>query len=178
MDFDNYHLFKASALIALAILFLFKKSKGGKVKHLRNINKSKKIISKIRQIKNPAQTMSYLRKIDPFVFEEVILTALELDGFKVVRNERYTGDGGIDGKVYLGGELYYIQAKRYPGKVVTSHIIEFEDIVIRDGVKGLFIHTGSTPLPGKEFAKKSNHIEIISGRKLLKLLSPELEITN
>lgn len=178
MDYDTYHLVKASSIAALFIIIFFRRRRVKSRKHYSNVKKSKFVLNKIREIKNPSQVMNYLRKIDPFVFEELILTALEADGFKVVRNDRYTGDGGIDGKVFLGKDLYYIQAKRYPGKVVTSHIVDFENIVIRDGVKGLFIHTGSTPLPGKDFAKRSNHIEIISGKKLLKLLVPELEITN
>ncbi|MEX6059375.1 restriction endonuclease [Enterobacter hormaechei] len=41
--------------------------------------------------------INYLRKIDPFVFEELLLEGFEAHGFRTIRNKRYTGDGGIDG---------------------------------------------------------------------------------
>ncbi|WP_192840691.1 restriction endonuclease, partial [Enterobacter hormaechei] len=46
--------------------------------------------------------MNYLRKIDPFVFEELLLEGFEAHGFRTIRNKRYTGDGGIDGQVIIG----------------------------------------------------------------------------
>ncbi len=41
------------------------------------------------------QKIAYLRKIDPFVFEELLLEGFERRGFEVIRNRRYTGDGGL-----------------------------------------------------------------------------------
>ena len=42
--------------------------------------------------------IAYLRKIDPFTFEELLLEGFESHGFRTIRNKRHTGDGGIDGR--------------------------------------------------------------------------------
>ncbi len=36
------------------------------------------------------QKINYLRKIDPFVFEELLLEGFEAHGFRTIRNKRYT----------------------------------------------------------------------------------------
>ncbi|MGS6531656.1 restriction endonuclease, partial [Enterobacter hormaechei] len=45
-----------------------------------------------------AQIINYLRKIDAFVFEELLLEGFEAHGFRTMRIKRYSGDGGIDGQ--------------------------------------------------------------------------------
>src|SRR5699024_1294775 len=50
------------------------------------------------EIEHDGQRLAYLRKIDPLAFEELLLVVAELRGWKIQRNKRYTGDGGIDGK--------------------------------------------------------------------------------
>src|SRR3546814_11160707 len=42
-----------------------------------------------------------LRAMDPLAFEELLLEAFERRGHRVIRNRRYTGDGGIDGEVII-----------------------------------------------------------------------------
>ncbi|HHX8430837.1 TPA: hypothetical protein ACVO1V_002940 [Legionella pneumophila] len=42
----------------------------------------------------PSRFFAYIRTIDPFVFEELILIAFKSRGLKVIHNKRYTGDGG------------------------------------------------------------------------------------
>ncbi|MGM8474744.1 restriction endonuclease, partial [Enterobacter hormaechei subsp. steigerwaltii] len=73
------------------------------------------------------QKINYLRKIDPFVFEELLLEGFEAHGFRTIRNKRYTGDGGIDGQVIIGKYRYLIQAKRYRGHIALQHVQEFDD---------------------------------------------------
>ncbi|HCA3195726.1 TPA: restriction endonuclease, partial [Klebsiella pneumoniae] len=97
-----------------------------------------RVAAKIRTLPGFPQKLAYLRKINPFVFEEMLLDAFELGGYRVERNKRYTGDGGIDGKVWIDDQLYLIQAKRYTGHVAIAHIKEFNELVKRHQCKGFF----------------------------------------
>jgi restriction system protein len=115
------------------------------------------------------QKLAYLRKINPFVFEEMLLDAFESGGHRVQRNKRYTGDGGIDGKVWIENKLYLIQAKRYTGHIAISHIREFEELLNKHDCEGYFCHTGKTRESGKLLAK-SGRVKIISGQRLLDLI--------
>ncbi len=67
----------------------------------------------LAELETPQDQFYYLRGLNAFVFEEMILTALKKHGFKIIRNKRYTGDGGIDGRAYKNDQHYLIQAKRY-----------------------------------------------------------------
>lgn len=67
--------------------------------------------AKLADISDPGRKFAFLRSINPFTFEEMILETFEQRGYKVKRNTRYTGDGGIDGRVWLDGDLFLIQAK-------------------------------------------------------------------
>jgi restriction system protein len=114
--------------------------------------------------------INYLRKIDPFVFEELLLTVLERQGLQVKRNKRYTGDNGIDGIFFQNGQPVYIQAKRYSGHISLEDVTDFIRTVNQNKVRGLFIHTGKT---GEEVKKlvRSSCVEIISGSKLVEFIT-------
>jgi restriction system protein len=140
-------------------------------RHKKYISTSAKVIEKINSFtgENKGERIfSYLRKINPYVFEELLLTSLKTKGFDIQRNKRYSGDGGIDGKAFLNGTLYLIQAKRYKHYVSKKHLEAFYNLVGNDK-KGLFIHTGKT---GKATFQKyrSSNITIISGNSLIKLI--------
>lgn len=158
-------------VVAFSLLYFFPRvSRKSKKKHIRNINKSKQVLFKMNQfegIYKEAQIIAYLRKIDPYVFEELLLEALLKKGFEITRNKRYSGDGGIDGKAHLNGQLYYVQAKRYQKYIALKHLDQFQTKVGKD--KGLFVHTGKT---GKDTYDKFRHsnVEIISGKRLIDLL--------
>lgn len=132
--------------------FLYRK----KSKHKRNINTSKKIIKRINEFKYNGQKLNYLKKIDPYVFEEILLTAFESKGYKIERSKRYSGDGGIDGKIYdkQNNEIF-LQAKRYKGHINLQHLKDFEKLINQKGVQGYFIHTGKTGKFSKEFTNNA-----------------------
>lgn len=113
----------------------------------------------------------FLKDTHHFVFEEMILTAFKRKGHRIRRNRAYTGDGGIDGRVTIKGRPFYIQAKRYRDHINPRHIREFAQVCRRDRVRGLFIHTGKTG-PESWKAAQRYQIRIISGQRLLGLLSP------
>lgn len=148
-----------------AILFRSKK------RHKRNIGKAYTIISKISEFPHPGQKFAYLRKIDPFVFEEIVLNSFKQMGYKVIRNRKYTGDGGIDGAVvHPNGQRILLQAKRYSSYINPRHVDDFSEIISkRKAHKGLFVHTGKSSSAARYRFFDSN-VEIIGGQKLLHLI--------
>lgn len=141
----------------------------------RRERKARRNLATLATIPEPGRKFAYLRKIDPFTFEEMILEALEIRGHKVKRNHRYTGDGGIDGRAWLNGELYLIQAKRYSGHITPAHVREFSHLVNNHGCQGLFVHTGKTGDASRTLTNADPNISIISGQRLLDLLAyPEM----
>lgn len=148
----------------------------GKAEHRRRIRQSRRVLTTLRGFKGPnaeAQTFAYLRKIDPFVFEEVVLSALEDAGAFVIRNRHYTGDGGVDGRYWLpwaGLRTIAVQAKRYDSAVSPGQVREFCSLVRREGhAGGLFAHCGrSGPLTYE--ALRGQPVQLVSGARMLSLL--------
>lgn len=116
-----------------------------------------------------------LRRLDPFVFEEVLLESFRRNGHRIKRNRAYTGDGGIDGRVFVGRGLFLIQAKRYRGAIDPQHIRDFEQVVLRERAQGgFFVHTGRTGPSARRLAQESDLIEILSGQRLVELVTGQL----
>ncbi|HIP33646.1 MAG TPA: restriction endonuclease [Crocinitomix sp.] len=158
----------AIAIYAIVLFFLSKKKNK---RHIYNINLSKKLLIKINSFSNSGQKINYLRKINPFVFEELLLSAFEKKGYQIKRNKKYTGDGGVDGIVFKEKQKYLIQAKRYSSYINLSDLKKFEQLIIKKQCKGFFIHTGKTG--NKTYTNfNSKIISIISGNKLIDLLNP------
>lgn len=145
-------------------------------RHKRKIKTADFVIKRIDDF-SPSQKIAYLRKIDPYSFEELILTCLERKGFSIKRNERYSGDGGIDGKFFHNGELYLIQAKRYQKEIRYAHLSEFSKLLEQYNCKGIFVHTGTTPKNIKERNINMNNMTIVSGGRLIRLLDTENKLT-
>lgn len=142
----------------------------GNPRHFFNVRKASRSLKTLRAIDDPARQFGYLRCVDPFVFEEMILTALQEMGHGIRRSRRYTGDGGIDGRAIINGEKVLIQAKRYRQHITAEHVSAFAHLCRRSGKKGIFIHTGKT---GKQswVNGAEGHIDIVSGSRMLNLLT-------
>ncbi|MGI9296518.1 MAG: restriction endonuclease [Gammaproteobacteria bacterium] len=110
-----------------------------------------------------------LRAVDPFVFEELVLEAFRRRGLRVKRNKRYTGDGGIDGRIHLRGEVL-VQSKRYKKHINPEHVKTFVRLVERQRTRGLFVHTGKTGGASWEAAGASQRVTIVSGKGLIALV--------
>ncbi|MDR6116531.1 MULTISPECIES: restriction endonuclease [unclassified Sphingomonas] len=121
---------------------------------------------------SPAMIFARLRAMDALAFEELLLESFERQGHTVVRNCRYTGDGGIDGQVVLAGERWLVQAKRYAGPIKPAHVVAFAELCRTRRQRGLFIHTGRTG-PASRAACRTGDVVIISGRALLALIRGE-----
>jgi restriction endonuclease Mrr len=112
-----------------------------------------------------------LRSMDPLVFEEFILESLLGCGYKIRRNKKYSGDGGIDGFVFVKGNWTPIQCKRYRRHINNKHISDFSDVVIKNDYKyGLFIHTGKTGEKSK-LTIENSPVVLISGEFLINLIA-------
>ncbi len=140
--------------------------------HRWRIEQSVRLISRLQQIgkqRGPGAQIAYLRKVDPLVVEELILTALQSRGYPIKRNSHYSGDGGVDGRCWIDGELHFIQCKRYRSSILPEHVRQFSALCARSGARGLFIHTGRTGPLSREHCV-GTVVSIISGTSLLELL--------
>ncbi|CAM4216841.1 restriction endonuclease [Treponema peruense] len=139
-----------------------------KIRHIKKIREAKIVYKNINNIKNDNKgwLFSYLRKVDPFVFEELVLISFKKQGFRIKRNRQYTHDGGIDGRVRKNGKKYLIQTKRYSDYINIAHVKEFIKTCRYYKVSGYFVHTGKTGEETKELLKKNPQIKLISGEKL------------
>lgn len=168
------HLIFLVFLVGISFFLLRKKTtRKRQVRNIRSAEKMLGLLSSFTGKKREARILTYLRLIDPFVFEELLLTAFERKGYEVKRNERYTGDGGVDGRVYQSGDLYLIQAKRYKSYVNARHLEDFLRLIekTKEAKGGYFIHTGKT---GKITygLYRGSALKIISGNKLIDLILP------
>lgn len=164
------------SLVALALLFnygvpILRWLGWRKPSQRRRERQARLNLVALAEIPEPGRKFAFLRKIDPFTFEEMILESYELRGHRVKRNHRYTGDGGIDGRVWLDGELHLVQAKRYASHISAAHMREFCHLVAAQGCKGLFVHTGRTGGASRSLANGDENVSIVSGQRLLDLLA-------
>ncbi|MDQ2077461.1 restriction endonuclease [Marinimicrobium sp. ABcell2] len=125
----------------------------------------------MRKLETPARQFGYLRKVNHFIFEEMILAALEEAGFAITHNQRYTGDGGIDGRFQLAGQEVLIQAKRYRHHIRAADVKEFAEVCHRHQLKGIFVHTGRTGKLANEIGRSVPSVDIVSGQRMLNLLT-------
>jgi restriction system protein len=135
-------------------------------KHKSFQTQAKKLYKKIQTLEEQENVLLLLRRINHFVFEELILESFERRGAKIYRNRKYTGDGGVDGKIKIDGKLVLIQCKRYKGTVRTADVRLHSTLCKKQRCTGYFIHTGKTPRAS--FAIENVHI--ISGKKLVELI--------
>jgi restriction system protein len=147
-----------------------------KKNHRENIQAAKLVLKQLRDYTlsvEPDQALRIvigtLRRVNSFVFEELLLHCFKEQGFQVIRNSRYTGDDGIDGRLMRDGKLYLVQAKRYSGHIEAAHLREFELTIQRYGaVGGYFIHSGRTGETSWGVARqRDSKIVVLSGMKLV-----------
>lgn len=136
------------------------------------VKSSRNVIQHLRTLESPGLIFSYLRqRVDPFMFEELLLTAFEQKGHSIKRNKRYTGDGGIDGQVKIDGQWHLIQAKRYQNTIRPSDVKAFSNLCNERGKPGLFIHTGRTGPASRHLANQCPKVSFLSGSKLIELFT-------
>jgi len=142
--------------------------------HRANVRRSRKVLRTLRSFVGngcAARSLAYLRRIEPLIFEEVIMSALEDAGVLVLRSRRYSGDGGIDGSFWSPEAGWYaVQVKRYSGHINRQHVNEFTNAVRRSRyAAGMFAHTGRSGAGVYEFLPGSEII-LLSGDCLIQLI--------
>lgn len=120
--------------------------------------------------------ITMLRRMNPYAFEELLLTCCKEQGWQIQRNFRYSNDGRVDGRVAMpsavreatiAGKLYLIQAKRYTGHIKPEQIKDFYQAIHNEEADGgFFIHTGKTGQISKELLHELG-INLISGQRLV-----------
>ncbi|EEJ1463849.1 restriction endonuclease [Salmonella enterica subsp. enterica serovar Infantis] len=140
-------------------------------RHRRYRETAQRVLVRLPALSSDGARLSYLRKINPYVFEELLLLALEKQGLEVIRNRSYSGDGGLDGQVFINGERWLIQAKRYSRSISPQHVREFGELLAREGCCGFFVHTGRTGRKSLDSLRGYPQIQLVSGRRLLALLA-------
>ena len=135
--------------------------------HKRRIRSARRVLARIEGWEAP-RIFGYLRKIDPLAFEELTLEAFKRSGHRIKRGRRYSGDGGIDGHVWMDGRWVPIQCKRYRNTINPEHVRAFAALAFPG--RGFFVHTGRT---GHASRANAQGIEIISGQKLIDLIQGE-----
>lgn len=147
-------------------------------RHRRYQATAMRVLVRLPLLGGDGQRLAYLRKINPYVFEELLLLAFERQGYAVIRNTAYSGDGGLDGQVIIEGKTYLIQAKRYGRTITPSHITSFGALLRHHHCQGFFIHTGRTGQLSHALLQNHPHIHLVSGQKLLALLAGNAEWTS
>lgn len=167
----NPVLLAALLAVIIYLLWRFRRQTASERRHQRYRATAERVYIRLGELNGDGQRMTYLRKINPYVFEELLLLAFERQGYPVQRNASYSGDGGLDGKVHINGECWLIQAKRYSRPITPSHVRDFEAVLMCMGLRGLFIHTGRTGQKSRAVSRGSQQLMIISGHRLLALLA-------
>lgn len=147
-------------------------------RHRRYQATAMRVLARLPLLGGDGQRLAYLRKINPYVFEELLLLAFERQGYAVIRNTSYSGDGGLDGQVIIEGKTHLIQAKRYGRTITPSHITSFGALLRHHHCQGFFIHTGRTGQLSHALLQNHPHIYLVSGQKLLALLAGNAEWTS
>lgn len=164
----------AYSIVALIVMFIVVHTT--KEAHVDNVLASYEVITVIKnklKKKDYQGAFYHLRfKVDPYVFEECLMTAFEKDTrCKVHRSQAYSGDGGIDGKVTYKGKTWLIQAKRYKSYINPKHVQSHIELCGHERKKGLFIHTGKSGDKSSKAVRVQGNVGMVSGRALLNLLA-------
>ena len=146
----------------------------GRPAHRANVRRSRKVLRTLRSFLDrdgAARSLAYLRKIEPLIFEEVIMSALEDAGVLVLRSCRYSGDGGVDGAFWCPEAGWMaVQAKRYSAHIDRQHVDEFINVIRRTRYAGgVFAHTGRSGAGVYEILPRSGII-LYSGDRLIELI--------
>lgn len=159
------------ALILLWVVLPHVTPSDAELRHRRYRKRAAAALKQLPKLRDDAARMVWLRKVSPYVFEEMLLTALYRQGFRIQRNIKYSGDDGMDGQVWIAGQHWLIQAKRYNRTISAQHVAAFGELTARKQCRGFFIHTGRTGEVSRVALSRYPDIQLISGQRLLQLLA-------
>lgn len=172
------YILLAVAIVVVSVAFdeQMRWKNKAKKRHHRNVKKAEKVKAEVKAhiLAGDTKKAFYILRYrtSPYVFEELVLSAFSEMGAKIKRNERYSNDGGIDGRVFLFGREWLIQSKRYSSYVKKEHIESHEALCNRKDKLGIFVHTGKTG--ESSLRAKNRRVVIVSGGTLLALIAGKL----
>jgi restriction system protein len=137
-------------------------------RHQKYIQQAALVLTQLRSgdVRLP-KALGILRRMNPYAFEELLLTCCHERGWEIERNFSYSNDGGLDGRVTIAGRLYLIQAKRYRGYIKAKHIHDFYRVIQgKKAAGGFFIHTGRTSELSNQLLREYG-ISLLSGQRLV-----------
>jgi restriction system protein len=164
-------IFLVMSLVSYGWLLLPRENSARVRRHRRYQINAERVLARLKTLDGDGQRLTYLRKISPYVLEELLLTAFERQGHKVTRSPSYSGDGGIDGQVLIDDRTWLIQAKRYRNSISPQHVAAFIYLLESSNQPGFFIHTGRTGPKSRALSRDCPLLHIISGQQLLDLLA-------
>ncbi len=106
-----------------------------------------RVIDKINTFPHFGRKLPICARLTRLCSKSCCLKALNA-GALVIRNRRYTGDGGIDGRVKIDGQTAY-RAKRYTSYIAVGHVRDFSDLLNATGARGF------SAIPAKRARRKS-----------------------
>jgi len=136
--------------------------------HINNLINAKKtffLIIKNNQL-DKDYLCSYLRKIDPLLFREVIVYLFKVKGLKIKRIIKNQKNRFCFGKTVIDNKTYFIQITKNINSF--KYLEEFSLFCESNNANGLFITTGTVPLDYEEYPQYTN-IVIINDLKLYEL---------
>lgn len=148
-------------------------------RHRRNIIRAQRLLTELApwaqsgQDRDRMRLFTYLRQVDPYVFEDLVLEAFVRSGHRVRRNRRYTGDGGVDGRVLIRGIWCPVQSKRYSDHISRAHVAAFAALPGQHPIR-LFVHTGAAV---RQDLGGARSVLIVSGPRLVALLAGRSVVT-
>lgn len=113
------------------------------------------------------QCFSRLLGMNPYAFEYLVIEVFRQRGCDTRKLKRASGDGGIDGLVYLQGRWHLIQAKRYQGAVSQPLVDDFIALCRRKRMPGLFVATSGFTRGATNSADACAAVQLVNIRTLL-----------
>ncbi|MBM3330319.1 restriction endonuclease [candidate division WOR-3 bacterium] len=102
----------------------------------------------------------YLRQMDPREFELLVCSVYGRLGYDA-KSTPYAGDGGVDGYLKYGGNLYLLQCKRVKGSVGRPVLQQLSGCVNHHSATGgIVVTTGTVSKQARRWAKH-NRIDIV-----------------
>ncbi len=137
-------------------------------RHQQYIQQAELVLEQLRSCEAQLpKALAILRRMNPYAFEELLLTCCHERGWEIERNFSYSNDGGLDGRVTINEKLYLIQAKRYRGYINPKHIRDFYKVIQKEeAYGGFFIHSGRTGELSKKLLREYE-ISLLSGQRLV-----------
>lgn len=167
----------SACVLIIYILFSLFSDKSDAVSHISKTHKKHQrealqALNKMRTFNTFEQKERYLKKISPFVFEDFILSAYLRAGYKIKRNAKKTGDGGIDGRVRIKGKWHLIQAKRYQVSYIKMSDIErFNKLCKQQNTQGVFVFVGKISESSLVKSNKMENVTLLYGDELNQVLN-------